>query len=115
VPIYEFICYDCDTEFEKLLSFSSSIVAECPSCQGINVKRQMGLPAVHFKGSGWYITDSKKSVDSKKSASDAPSASSDAPEKSDSIKDSSTTPESTNNSKKSETESPSAVKAAVSE
>ncbi|MEZ4708266.1 MAG: zinc ribbon domain-containing protein [Caldilineaceae bacterium] len=66
MPIYEFICNDCGTEFEKLVSFSSTVAPTCVSCQSENVKRQMGLPAVHFKGSGWYITDSKKSTDSKK-------------------------------------------------
>jgi hypothetical protein len=28
----------------------------------------MGKPAIHFKGSGWYITDSKKSSDAKSGA-----------------------------------------------
>ena len=59
MPIYEFICQNCHSEFEKLVSFSNKNPIICPNCQGTDVERQMGLPAIHFKGSGWYITDSK--------------------------------------------------------
>jgi putative FmdB family regulatory protein len=69
MPIYEFVCASCDTEFEKILSFSATIPPACPSCGGENVSRQVSRPAIHFKGSGWYITDSKS--DSKASANGA--------------------------------------------
>lgn len=59
MPIYDFICQSCGSEFEKLVSFSSESAVICPECQSSEVERQMGLPAIHFKGSGWYITDSK--------------------------------------------------------
>jgi putative FmdB family regulatory protein len=61
VPIYEFTCQNCGAEFEKLVSFSDNLSVNCPVCQSSQVQRQLGLPAVHFKGSGWYITDSKGS------------------------------------------------------
>jgi putative FmdB family regulatory protein len=57
--IYEFVCDECGHEFEKILSFSAASPA-CASCGAGNVERQMGRPAIHFKGSGWYINDSKK-------------------------------------------------------
>lgn len=60
MPIYEFVCGDCGHEFEKILSFSATTAPACTSCGAANVTRQMGRPAIHFKGSGWYITDSKK-------------------------------------------------------
>ncbi|RLT38891.1 MAG: zinc ribbon domain-containing protein [Chloroflexi bacterium] len=59
MPIYEFVCGDCGYEFEKIQSFSASTPV-CASCGADNVARQMGKPAIHFKGSGWYINDSKK-------------------------------------------------------
>lgn len=59
MPIYEFICGDCGHEFEKIMSFSASTPV-CARCGAANVTRQMGRPAIHFKGSGWYINDSKK-------------------------------------------------------
>ena len=61
MPIYEFVCGECGYEFEKILSFSATATPTCVNCGAQNVERQMGRPAIHFKGSGWYITDSKKS------------------------------------------------------
>lgn len=66
MPIYEFACQDCGHEFEKIQSFSDSSAPACPNCQGLHVLRRLSSPAIHFKGSGWYITDSK--VSSKASA-----------------------------------------------
>ena len=62
MPIYEFACQDCGHEFEKIQSFSDSSTPACPNCQGRHVQRRLSAPAIHFKGSGWYITDSKKAA-----------------------------------------------------
>ncbi len=62
MPIYEFVCQSCANEFEKIQSFSDSSVPACPKCSSNNVERQLGRPAIHFKGSGWYINDSKKAT-----------------------------------------------------
>lgn len=61
MPIYEFSCPDCGAEFEMKRSFSETTAPICPNCQGVNVQRLLSRPAIHFKGSGWYITDSKNS------------------------------------------------------
>jgi len=61
VPIYEFICQSCGNEFEQIRAFSDSTMPPCAKCGGEQVVRRMGRPAIHFKGSGWYVTDSKKS------------------------------------------------------
>lgn len=74
MPIYEFRCQSCGNEFEKLVSFSDTSVPGCPACQSADVKRQIAAPAIHFKGSGWYVTDSKKSS-AKPSANGAEEAS----------------------------------------
>ena len=61
MPIYEFTCESCGNEFEHIQSFSESKMPHCPQCKSGQVRRRMGRPAIHFKGSGWYVTDSKKS------------------------------------------------------
>ena len=75
MPIYEFACQDCGHEFEKIQSFSDSSTPACPNCQGQRVQRRLSAPAIHFKGSGWYITDSKKAA---KGSATRPAGSSDA-------------------------------------
>lgn len=59
MPIYEYVCKTCEYEFEKIRSFSDSTTPLCPSCESDKVERKLGVPAIHFKGSGWYINDSK--------------------------------------------------------
>ncbi|MBK8047843.1 MAG: zinc ribbon domain-containing protein [Anaerolineales bacterium] len=72
MPIYEFACQDCGHEFEQIQSFSDSSTPACPNCQGRHVQRRLSPPAIHFKGSGWYITDSKNAG---KSSATAPKGS----------------------------------------
>jgi len=62
MPIYEYVCQSCGNDFEKLTSFSDRSVPACPSCHATTVERQLSTPAIHFKGSGWYINDSKPST-----------------------------------------------------
>ncbi len=66
MPIYEFVCQECGVHYEHVQSFSAVSLPPCPACHSHHVARMLGRPAIHFKGSGWYITDSKKS--DKKSA-----------------------------------------------
>lgn len=69
MPIYEFSCAACGADFERIQSFSDSSTPACPHCNSAQVTRRLGRPAIHFKGSGWYITDSKKSSGEGKSSS----------------------------------------------
>jgi putative FmdB family regulatory protein len=59
MPIYEFVCLSCGNDFEKLQSFSDTSSPLCPACHSDQVRRRLSPPAIHFKGSGWYVTDSK--------------------------------------------------------
>jgi putative FmdB family regulatory protein len=56
VPLYEYRCKKCKHTFERIQKFSDNPEADCPECGGAG-ERQLSAPAVHFKGSGWYITD----------------------------------------------------------
>ena len=56
VPLYEYKCVKCGHRFEKIESLSASEIKKCPECGG-RAERQLGAPAIQFKGSGWYVTD----------------------------------------------------------
>jgi putative FmdB family regulatory protein len=58
MPIYEYECIDCSAQFEMRCSFSEELEAWCPSCEG-KVRRIFSPVPVIFKGSGFYITDSR--------------------------------------------------------
>lgn len=68
MPIYEYECSACKTRFERSQRFSDAPVTECPEC-GSPVRRVLFPAGVVFKGSGWYITDSRGPAPSEGSAS----------------------------------------------
>lgn len=59
MPTYQYACPDCGLEFEKVQKFTDDPVKKCPKCSKRRVYRVVSKVAVTFKGSGWYITDSK--------------------------------------------------------
>jgi putative FmdB family regulatory protein len=59
MPLYEYECYVCDHRFERIQRVSDSPSSECPKCGGA-VRRLLGVPALQFKGTGFYITDYAK-------------------------------------------------------
>ena len=84
MPTYEYKCLKCKKKFERLQKMTDSALKKCVYCKG-KVERLIGAGAgLIFKGSGFYITDYKKSgpaESSKKSESKAPSESKDKPSK----------------------------------
>ena len=58
VPIYDYRCDHCGHAFSVVLSFADKAVEVCPSC-GKRPRKLLVAPAVVFKGSGWYKTDSR--------------------------------------------------------
>lgn len=56
MPLYEYQCSACGRRFERLQKVNDEPVRECPYCGGA-VDRLLGVPALQFKGSGWYVTD----------------------------------------------------------
>ena len=59
MPIYEYECQNCSTIFEKRQSFSDEPKAVCPFCESNKTRRLIAAPAIVFKGSGFYVNDSK--------------------------------------------------------
>jgi putative FmdB family regulatory protein len=66
VPIYEYECRKCHHRFERIQKFSDPLVKKCPSCRGGRVDKLLSPPAVHFKGTGWYVTDYARKSSGKK-------------------------------------------------
>lgn len=56
MPLYEYECFVCGNRFERIQRASAEPVSVCPECGG-SVRRLLGIPALQFKGSGWYVTD----------------------------------------------------------
>ncbi len=56
MPLYEYECFVCHTRFERIQKTTADPVKTCPDCGGA-VRRLLGVPALQFKGSGWYVTD----------------------------------------------------------
>jgi putative FmdB family regulatory protein len=69
MPTYAYRCSDCGHEFDQFQRFSDDPLTECPACQG-RVRRVLHPVGVVFKGSGWYVTDSRKPAPSENGGSD---------------------------------------------
>lgn len=40
MPIYEYTCTDCDSQFEKFVrSMTSTVEVKCPKCGGTHIKK----------------------------------------------------------------------------
>lgn len=59
MPVYEYKC-GSGHHYEKTEGFDAPREHSCPTC-GVIARRQISLPAVIFKGSGFYSTDNRKS------------------------------------------------------
>jgi putative FmdB family regulatory protein len=60
MPLYVYQCTDCGVRFEATQSFHDAPLTTCPECNG-SVYRVIGSTGVIFKGSGFYVTDNRKS------------------------------------------------------
>ena len=56
MPLYEYRCLSCNETFEVRQKFSDEPGATHADCGGQG-KRLLSAPQLHFKGSGFYITD----------------------------------------------------------
>jgi putative FmdB family regulatory protein len=59
MPLYEYACEKCGKVFEVIEKFSDQPLTVHAECGG-KVERLLSAPALHFKGSGFYITDYAK-------------------------------------------------------
>jgi putative FmdB family regulatory protein len=65
MPTYHYRCSDCGHSFDFFQKFADDPLTECPECGG-PIRRVPQPVGIVFKGSGWYVNDSR---DAKKSTS----------------------------------------------
>ncbi|MFN2167403.1 MAG: FmdB family zinc ribbon protein [Anaerolineae bacterium] len=58
MPIYEYECNTCGVHFERRQSFNDTRLPDCPNGHH-GTHRVYSAPGIVFKGSGWYVTDSR--------------------------------------------------------
>lgn len=75
MPLYEYRCTQCGHRFEKIQTFTSTPLTECPVCQG-KLERPLTAPALQFKGAGWYVNDYAGKAKSSSADSSSPDSSS---------------------------------------
>ena len=113
MPTYEYICRQCEHEFEVFQSMTESAKRKCPKCGKNALERKIGLgAAVLFKGSGFYQTDYRS--ESYKKAAEAEKPSGDKKADTDSKGESKSAKSESKAESKSESKSDSKVKPAKS-
>jgi putative FmdB family regulatory protein len=107
MPIYDYRCDHCGHVFSAVQSFKDEALEKCPNC-GKMPRRLLSMPAIVFKGSGWYKTDSRpaqKGADASGPGADSKSETK-TETKSDSKGDGKSEPKGDKKSEKSETKAP---------
>ena len=92
MPTYEYRCESCKRRYERRESFSAPTSHACERCKKGTAKRILHAPTVVFKGSGFYVNDSKRgSSDSSSKTISTPSDTSSSKSSKSSKSDSSST------------------------
>ncbi len=59
MPIYEYICTECEHDHEALQKMSDAPLVDCPACSKPALKKVISAPRFRLSGTGWYETDFK--------------------------------------------------------
>ena len=60
MPIYEYYCEVCNSNFEVFQKMDEKALKECIKCnKSTKVVKLLSAPGFRLKGSGWYETDFK--------------------------------------------------------
>ena len=70
MPTYEYACRSCGEHLEVVQGFKDAALTECGRCGG-ELRKVFSAAGIIFKGSGYYVTDSRKSSAGSKSSGDA--------------------------------------------
>ena len=58
MPLYDYQCDHCGHRFEVRQGIKEDPLTTCPQCEG-SIRRVIHPVGIVFKGSGFYITDSR--------------------------------------------------------
>jgi putative FmdB family regulatory protein len=58
LPTYEYACRDCGQHVEVVQSFRDAALTTCGTCGG-RLRKVYGTAGIIFKGSGYYVNDSR--------------------------------------------------------
>lgn len=72
MPLYDYQCSKCENVVEVRHGFNDTYAEACPACGG-EMKRLINPAPIIFKGSGFYVTDSRKSSGESSSSSSSSS------------------------------------------
>ncbi len=61
MPIYEYQCAACGAVTDIKHGFKETVNEPCGACGSTDLKRLFNPAGIVFKGSGFYVTDSRKS------------------------------------------------------
>jgi putative FmdB family regulatory protein len=85
MPIYEYACARCESEFEVEQRITEDPLQSCPQCRSRRIKRLISQTSFALKGGGWYAdgyapnggaqSNSAKSDAAKSNGGDSASAS----------------------------------------
>ena len=59
MPLYTYRCKECEHQFDIRQSFSEDALVDCPNCEEPALRKVINQVGVVFKGSGFYVNDSK--------------------------------------------------------
>jgi putative FmdB family regulatory protein len=71
MPTYEYTCRDCGHTFDIVQKMTDEPLTVCPNCGG-RLRKVFAVPAIAFKGSGFYATDHGKKAKRPDEGSDKP-------------------------------------------
>lgn len=52
MPIYEYVCGECKTHFETLVTATSTEITRCPQCASVKVKKTISAATIRTGQSG---------------------------------------------------------------
>jgi putative FmdB family regulatory protein len=73
MPTYVYQCRDCDTRQEAFQKMTDDPLTTCEECGG-SLRRVLQPVGIVFKGSGFYVTDYKRSENGKSGDSSSDSS-----------------------------------------